>query len=106
MKNLTNLKLNVYEVDITTLDDNGDIVDTESEYVVVNSSDNLTMDDVVNSVMSDYDNPSNMRVLVYQARCGDFTTMFDKNGDLEFDNTGDIDTSTGYSGSPIFERVY
>lgn len=107
MKNLTNLKLTVYEVDVTTLDENtGEYVECETEYVVVNPSDNLTLESVVNSVVSEYEDKSNMRVLVYEARCGDFTTIFDRNGELEFDNTGDIDTSTGYSGSPIFEMSF
>ena len=101
---MTDTQFTIYEVDITWWDEKqGDYCNTESEYVVVNSDNTYTYDDIIRNV----DEPlNNARVFIYHARSGDFQTIVDRNGNLEFDATGDIDTSTGYNGSPVHEVYY
>lgn len=104
MINMTNTQFVIYEVDVTWWDENsGEYCDCESEYVVVNSDNNYTYDDIIKSVNQPL---QNARVYIYQARTGDFQTIMNKDGSLEFDATGDIDTSTGYNGSPVHEVYY
>ena len=104
MLNMTDTKFTIYEVEMTWWDeDRGEYCDTESEYVVVNSDNTYTYDDIIRFVNEPL---NNARVLIYQARTGNFQTSMHREGNLEFDATGDIDTSTGYNGSPVHESYY
>ena len=109
MYNLTDLELMVYEVDQLFYDQEGNHIDTESEYVVVDPRDDKDICDVVTHVLFS-DNPDwkpqNMKVCVYEARWAEFSIQLAKSGKIEFEATGDIDTSTGYNGCPIFTLVY
>ena len=104
MINLTNnLELIVYEVEVSWWDEKrDDYCDSESEYVVCDSYD-TPLDDVIDSVD---EHLVDCRVQIYCARTADFTVSVAKSGKIEFDATGDIDTATGYSGSPIHEVYY
>lgn len=105
MINLTNLQLRVYEVETKFFNDEGEHYDSESEYVVIDPT--TTPDpacDAVAATLKDL-KPQNVLVCVYEARTADFHVELDKSGELEFE-AGDIDCSTGYSGSPILELFY
>jgi len=109
MINMTDLELMVYEVDQEYYDDEGNHIDTESEYVVVDPRDDKDIYDVVTHVLFS-DNPDwkpqNMKVCVYEARWADFRIQLHKSGKIEFESDGEIDTSTGCNGSSIFTLVY
>ena len=93
----------VFEVCFINYDENFEDVDTlDTEYVVVNKGNDMTIDDIIKAAANEY-TPTNIKVEVYEARCGGL--LFNKYGKFD-DHDGDIDTSTGYNGSPVYTVYY
>ena len=93
----------VFEVCFINYDENFESLDTQdSEYVVVNQGNDLTIDDIIKAAAGDWQ-PTNIKVEIYEARCGGL--LFDKSGKF-CDHDGDIDTATGLNGSPVYTLFY
>jgi V8-like Glu-specific endopeptidase len=107
MINLTQLELTVFEVDIQFFNEEGEHYDSESQYVVVDPRDNKSYEEIVTASVTDMgyniDDLKDCKVAVYEARTADFNIQLYKSGKIEFEATGDVDTATGSSGSPVYE---
>lgn len=105
MYNLTNIQIAVLEVELKYFNTDWEHIDTESTYVVINSQDDRDYNSIIDDTIGAEIN-GNCKVFIYEARTASFGVELYKNGDIEFEQTGDIDTSTGYSGSAVFEKTF
>ena len=94
-------EIKVYLVEVYNWD--GDTIDLSDDmYIAYPKDQEVSYDELMEWYHGDL---VNVKVEIYQARCGSFSVSFDRNGKVELDDQ-DIDCSTGYSGSPIDWRHY
>ena len=92
----------VYLVEVYNLA-NGEVVDLADDmYIAYPREQKVSYDELIEWFQGDL---IDKRVEIYQARCGSFSVIFDRDGNLELDDQ-DVDCSTGYNGSPIDWRDY
>ncbi len=100
MKDMT-AGLRVYEVVSAFYEEDGSYKECDdSEYLVYYKDQEPDFDQMI----KDSELYTKGRLIqIYSARCGGL--IFDRNGKI-CDHDGDIDCSTGYNGSPIYEALF
>ena len=94
-------QIKVYLVEVYNWD--GDTIDLcDDAYIAYPKDQNVSYEELLEWHEGDL---INKKVEIYEARCGSFSVIFDKNGNMELDDQ-DVGCSTGYNGSAIEVRFY